>query len=85
MFVYYKCYIMIKLTLLKEIDVNKTSESKECDICHYCYFAYKGFQFQSNVCSKCNDLVMISMNLSDIAIFKIKGAVLLAELAKVRA
>ena len=76
---------MIKLTLLKEIDVNKTSESKECDICHYCYFAYKGFQFQSNVCSKCNDLVMISMNLSDIAIFNIKGAVLLAELAKVRA
>ena len=76
---------MIKLTLLREIDVNKTSESKECDICHYCYSAYKGFQFQSNVCSKCNDLVMILMNLSDIAIFNIKGAVLLAELAKVRA
>ena len=19
-------------------DINKTSESKECDICHYCYF-----------------------------------------------
>ena len=43
MFVYYKCYIMIKLKFLKETDVNKTSESKECDICHYCYFAYKGF------------------------------------------
>ena len=20
------------------IDVNKTSESKECDVCHYCFF-----------------------------------------------
>ena len=85
MFVYYKCYIKIKLTFLKEIDVNKTSESKECDICHYCYFAYKGFQFQWYVCSKCNDLLMISINLSDIAISNIKGAVLLAELAKVKA
>ena len=85
MFVCYKCYIIIKLTFLKKIDVNKTSESKECDICPYCYFAYKRFQFQSYVCSKCNGLVMISMNLSDIAILNIKSAVLWTELAKVRA
>ena len=25
------------------IDVNKTSESKECDICHYWYFLDTGF------------------------------------------
>ena len=25
------------------IDVNKTSKSKECDICHYWYFLDKGF------------------------------------------
>ena len=30
------------------IDVNKTSESKECDICHYCYFLDKTFKFQSD-------------------------------------
>ena len=23
---------------IEKIDVNMTSESKECDICHYCYF-----------------------------------------------
>ena len=23
------------------IDINKTSASEECDICHYCYFLYK--------------------------------------------
>ena len=25
------------------IDVDKTSKSKECDICHYWYFLDKGF------------------------------------------
>ena len=25
------------------IDVNKTNEPKECDICHYWYFLDKGF------------------------------------------
>ena len=27
------------------IDVNKTSVSKDCNICHYCYFLEKGFDF----------------------------------------
>ena len=27
-------------------DVNKTSASKECDICHYWYFLNKGCMFQ---------------------------------------
>ena len=27
------------------IDVNQTSKSKECDICHYWYFLNKGFKF----------------------------------------
>ena len=27
-------------------DVNKTSASKECGICHYWYFLNKGFKFQ---------------------------------------
>ena len=32
------------------IDVNKTSQSKECDICHDWYFLNKRFKFQSYVC-----------------------------------
>ena len=27
------------------IDINKTSASKECDICHRWYFLNKGFKF----------------------------------------
>ena len=27
------------------IDVNKTSKSNECDVCHYWYFLKKGLSF----------------------------------------
>ena len=55
-------------------DINKTTASKELDICHYWYFLNKGFRFQPNVCNGCHDLLMMSMNLSDIAILNIKSA-----------
>ena len=32
-----------RIDVFKENDVNKTSESKECNICHYWYFFKKGF------------------------------------------
>ena len=53
-------------------DVNKSRVSKECDVSHYWYFLNKGFKFQPNVCNRCHDLLMLSMNLIDIAILKIK-------------
>ena len=34
------------------IDVNKTSASKECDVCHYWYFLNYIFKFQPNVCNR---------------------------------
>ena len=56
------------------IDFNKTSALKECDICHHWYFLNYSFKFQPNVCNKCHDLSMMSINLSDIAILNIKGS-----------
>ena len=56
------------------IDVNKTSASKQCDICHYWYFLNRGFKFQTNVCNRYQDLLMMSINLSDITILNIKGS-----------
>ena len=82
-----------RINVSEGIGVNKTSTSKECDICHYWYFLNYSFKFQPNVCNRCHDLLMMSINLSDIAILNIKSAddwciiiiaVLLAELAKVR-
>ena len=55
-------------------DFNKTSASKEWDICHYWYFSNHSFKFQPNVC---NDLLMMSINLSHIAILNMIIAVLL--------
>ena len=63
-----------RIDVSEGIDVNKTSASKECDICHYWYFLNYSFKFQPNVCNRCHDLLMISMNLSNIAILNIKSA-----------
>ena len=63
-----------RINVSEGIDVNKTSVSKECDICHYWYFLIYSFKFQPNFCNRCHDLLMMSMNLSDIAILNIKGS-----------
>ena len=50
-----------RIDVFEEIDVNKTSASKERDICQYWYFSNKGFKFQPNACNRCYDLLMMSM------------------------
>ena len=50
----------------------KTSESKECNISQYWYFLHTSFKFQSSFCNRSHDLLVMSMNLSDIAILNIK-------------
>ena len=63
-----------RIGVSKGIDINKTSESKECDVCHDLYFLSKGFKFQLYVRNRCHNLLMMSMSLSDIAILNIKGS-----------
>ena len=55
------------------IDVNKTSASKECELCHYWSFKDVGFKFEEHVCNKCHDLLMIAYSLKNIAILGAKG------------
>ena len=55
-------------------DVNKSNASKECDVCHYLYFLNYSLKFQPIVFKRCHDLLMMSMNLSDIAILNIRGS-----------
>ena len=55
-------------------DVNKASASKICDTCHYWYLFNYSFKFQPNVCNRCHDLLMMPMNLCNIAILNIKGS-----------
>ena len=63
-----------RINISEGVDVNKTSASKECDICHYWYFINFSFKFQPNVYNRCHDLLRMSINLSDIAILNIKGS-----------
>ena len=58
------------------IDVNKTSKSKECDICNCSSFLNKGFKFQSNVCNRCLDLLIIFVNLSHIIFETLKTQII---------
>ena len=62
-----------RIDVSEGIDVNKASESNECKS-HDWYFLDKGFMFQSYVCNKYHDLLIMSMNLSNIAILNIKTA-----------
>ena len=38
-----------RVDLSEVINVNKTSASKECDICHYWHFLNYSFKFEPNV------------------------------------
>ena len=62
-----------KIDVSEGIDVNKTSASKECELCHYWFFKDIGFKFQEHVCNKCHDLLTIAYSLKDIAILNAKG------------
>ena len=64
-------YITIELTFLK--DVNRTKSIEICNICHCWYFLNYSFTFPPNICSRCHDLLVMSINLSDIAILN-KGS-----------
>ena len=62
-----------RIDISEGTDIKKTSTTKECDIYHYWYFIDYSFKFQPNVCNRCHDLILMSMNLSDIAILNIKN------------
>ena len=63
-----------RIKVSEGIDVNKNSASQECDIWHYWYFLNYSFKFQPNVYNRCHDLLMMSMELSNISILNIKGS-----------
>ena len=61
-----------RMDAFERTDVNKTTASKERDICHYWYFLNYSFKFQTNFCKKYHVLLMMFINLSGIAVLNIK-------------
>ena len=62
-----------RIDVSEGIGINKTRASKE-SARHYWYSLNYSFKFQSNICNRSHDLLMMSINLSDIAILNIKGS-----------
>ena len=63
-----------RIDISEGIDVNKTSASKECDICHYWYFKNIGFNYEPYICNDCYDLMEKAMSFNDVAIVYVKGS-----------
>ena len=61
-----------KIDASEGIDVNKTSASKECELCHYWFFKDIGFKFEEHVCNRCHDLLTMAHSLKNIAILSAK-------------
>ena len=65
---------MIELTFLKKLMSIRQANQKSEIFVTICIFLDKNFLFQRNVCNGCHDLLMMSMNLRDIAVLSIKSA-----------
>ena len=63
-----------KINVLERIDVNKTSASKEYELCHYWFFKDAGFKVEEHVCNRCHDLLTMAYSLKNVAILSAKGA-----------
>ena len=63
-----------KIDASEGIDVNETSASKKCELCHYWFFKDVGFKFEEHVCNRCHHLLTMAHSLKNIAILSAKGA-----------
>ena len=65
-----------KIDVSEGIDVNKTSASKECELCHHWFFKDIRFKFEENICNGCHDLLTMTYSLKNIAVFSAKELLL---------
>ena len=63
-----------RIDISEGIDVNRTSLSKECDICFCWYFKDIGFKYEKYLCNGCHDLMQKGMGFNNVAIVYVKGS-----------
>ena len=61
-----------RIDISEGIDTNKTSASKECNICHYWYFLDKNFNSEPYLCNGCHDLMQKAMILMMLLLYLLK-------------
>ena len=69
----YKNATIQKDWCFRRIDLNKTSTSNECELCHYWFFKDVGFKFEKHVCNKCHDLLAMAHSLKNLAILSARA------------
>ena len=69
----YRIYKIYKIEVPEGIDVYTIRASKVHDICYNWYFIDKDLKFQLGVCKGCHGVLMIPVNLNNIAILNISG------------
>ena len=57
-----------RIDISEGIDVNKTSNSRECSFCHYYYFLDINFNYQKYLCDGCHDMSMKANSMQNLAI-----------------
>ena len=62
-----------RIDISEDIDVNKTSLLKECNICHYWYFKDIGFKYERYLCNDGHDLMQKVMSFINVGTVYIKG------------
>ena len=70
----YKMLEYDRFDISKGIDVDKTSASKECDICHYWFFKDIGFKFEPYLYNGCHDLIQKARSFNNVVIVYVKGS-----------
>ena len=60
-----------RIDISEGIDIDKTSLSKECDICHYWYFK----NYEPYLCNGCHDSMQKAMSFNNVAIVYVKANV----------
>ena len=62
-----------RIGISEGIEANKTSLSRECDLCHYWYFKDIGFKYEPCLCNGCHDLMQKAMSFNNVSIVYVKG------------
>ena len=66
-----------KIDILEGIDLYKSSNSRECSLCHFWYFIvtfdelgirHKNFNYQKYLCDGCHDMSMKAVSIKNLAI-----------------
>ena len=65
-----------RIEVSEGIDVNKTSASIKYIICHNWNFLDKGTELQPEVYNGCHNVLLMSMNLNNLAILNIRTVII---------